>query len=334
MIGTAQQLFTGLSRGERLPFYAVLGDEPFQSNEILQRLKDAFLPQGDDPFAWERFDGEGLDVGAFLRSLDQMPGLFGDPSAKRLVICTRFDKVSAAGLERLEKYFADPSPDTSLVLVAAKGDKRRLWFKAAEKAGFVVEVADPRDRDWPRWHKYFEKRAGKAIEPEAWERLLVASQGKLAELATEVEKLALYVGKETVITGEDAAAALDGLGAADLFGFVDDVVEGRKLAAMIGYRKLADSGESDVKLLALVARQMQLLDRVAVEGIRDSKVLAQVAGVHPFAAQKAVERARHKTPAHWARGVRLVAQADFRMKTGKGDFVSELLLPWLSERNA
>jgi hypothetical protein len=56
---TASQIFRELDDGKWAPFYLIVGEEPFQAGEILDRLKK-FFKQGD--FNSDSFDGEHLET--------------------------------------------------------------------------------------------------------------------------------------------------------------------------------------------------------------------------------------------------------------------------------
>jgi DNA polymerase III subunit delta len=160
---SAQQAFKDLDEGRFRPFYVVVGEEPFQTSEILLRLKRFFL-KGENQIAfnttfnYETWDGEHLNGADLLTSLNTVPGLFDGPDSLRLVTCSRFDKVSASALEALDPYFRNPSPTTCFVLLCNKVDKRKSWYKKVDEKGAVIDVNEPYEREWPRWHGYFEKK--------------------------------------------------------------------------------------------------------------------------------------------------------------------------------
>jgi DNA polymerase-3 subunit delta len=327
MTGTAAQLFAELERGERRPFYLIHGSEPFQAREILDRIRAKLVPaDGSAEFLAEHWDGEGLDGGALRRSLDTLPGLFGEGT--RFVVCVRFDKVSPSALMAVESYFDDPSPTTTLVLTAEKADKRKGWYKAVEASGFVVDVTEPKERDWPKWQGYFERRVGKRMAPGAWELLVAAGQRQLAAVATEVEKAALYVGDAPTIDAEAATRSASPSSEANVFEFVENVVLRRKFEALRGYECLRREGEADVKLLALLVRQFQLVEKA--KHAPADKPLAAHLGVHPFVAQKVVGQARQLGGTDLTRTFQLLADGDFALKTGRGDLFGAFLVPYFA----
>lgn len=327
MIGTAAQLFAELDRGERKPFYLITGGEPFQTRQVLERLRTKLVPSdGSEEFLVDAWDGEGLDGGVLRRSLDTLPGLFGDGT--RYVVCVRFDKLSPSSLEAVESYFDDPSPTTTFVMAAEKADKRKAWFKAVEAKGFVVEVTEPKERDWPKWQTFFERRAQKRIAPEAWDVLVAAGNRQLSLVAAEVEKATLLVGDATVIDRAAAAQSASPSSEANVFEFVENVVLRKKLAALDDYERLRREGEADVKLLALLVRQFQLIEK-AKHAPADKPIAAHL-GVHPFVAQKVTTQARQIDGARLGKIFRLLADGDYALKTGRGDLFGTFLVPYFA----
>ena len=326
---TAGQVFKDFEKGVVKPFYFIVGEEPFQATEILERAKKFFVPDPESAdFSYESFEGEGIDGNKLLASLEMMPGLFADESAKRFIVCQRFDKVAASQMEILEPYFANPSPTTVFLMTGAKMDKRKSWTKKVMEKGDVVEVSEPYDRDWPKWQGYFEKKVEKRIDPEAWTLLVEASNRTLSLLWPEVQKAALYVGTNPTITLKDVEKLVSGGGIADIFAFAEDVVAKRKYPAMKKYQDLLRNGESEIKILSLVVRQFRMVEqclRLTSKGITDSKVIAGKIGAHPFFVSKIIQQTKGRTLQGLGKSLSKLADVDYRMKRGDGDLFTLFL---------
>lgn len=337
MAATAQQIFRDLEQGKWAPVYVVAGDEPFQAGEIVHRLRAFFLKDlAETPeraLNFELWDGEGLDGQALRTSLETLPGLFDDGGI-RFVQCTRFDKASAHALESLEPYFASPSPTTSFLVLCDKLDRRKSWVKEIEKHGVLLEIDEPRDRDWPRWQGYLEKRAGCRLTSEAWERLCETAGRRLAGVWSDLQKLSLYLPDKSPIEESDVRALNAPTAIADVFAFVDDVVENRAAAAMGRYESLLAHGEAEVKLLALLVRQFRILDqcrRCLAAGETDNKALASKVGIAPFFVGKVKAQTARFDADRLDDILARLAEADFRMKTGDGGLFDAFLVGYFSD---
>jgi DNA polymerase-3 subunit delta len=334
MVSTAQKVFKSLEAGDWKPLCLVVGAEPFQSNEIFNQFKKRFVREDvGQALNYELWDGEGLNGGQLLNSLDMLPGLFSSEEEIRLIVCQRFDRVAPGQLEILQSYFNQPLSSTVFLMMAEKVDKRKSWYKAVEAQGDIVEIREPYDREWPKWAGYFEKRHSKKIEPAAWEMLVSGSGRCLSFLATDIEKLVCYVGDKSTIQLSDVQAMGASSSGEDIFSFVEDLAMKRKGAALKRYDLLMRSGESDIKLLSIVVRQFRMIEqalRLSKQGVNDPKTVAAQIGSHPFFVSKIFEQMKKHSQEEVGRVLDLLAQCDYQIKTGDGNLFERLLIPYFS----
>lgn len=333
----AADIFKELEKNMIRPFYVIVGEEPFQISEITQRIKQYFIrTQEESDFSFESYEGDHLKADELLASLEMLPGLFDDPQSKRLVRCDRFEKVSASVLEKLKAYFENPSSSCVFLITASKIDKRKAWVKAVQKSGFLVEVTEPHDRDWPRWQSYFEKKVGKKFESLAWEKCVAYSQKTLSLLWPEVQKAALFVGEKPLITEKDIHELLSTSLRADVFQFADDVAEKKVFSSMKGFEALLLEGESEVKILAILVRQFRMIEkcqRLMKSGMKDPKALASQLGTHPFFVGKVQNQAQKIARKEVEKALRLLAEVDYGLKTGQAQLFEGFLTPYFSQKD-
>lgn len=329
-----QRVVRELETGKWRPFYLVVGDESFQANLVAQTLKTYFLKdESSKEFNYESWDGEQLDAKALVRSLETIPGLFDDPDTIRLISCSRFEKLSPSGISEMEDYFKNPSPTTCFLIFCTKVDKRKGWYKRVSQRGLVVDVSEPYDRDWPRWHGYFEKKLGKKVDSDAWGILIESSGRKLSLLWAELQKLDTYVGKKNSISRDDVVASVAVTEGGDVFQFVDDVLCGRSLAAMREFDELLRGGESEIKILSLLVRQFRLVDqckKLVEQGVVDSRAIGPKIGVHPFFVPKVVTQTKHHSFSSINWSIQKLADCDFRLKVGESGVFEGFLAPYFS----
>lgn len=330
----AAQIFKELDNHQIRPFYLIVGEEPFQISEIASRIKDHFIKSDSEAaFSYECFDGETGKPDQLLASLEILPGLFDEPNTFRLVRCDRFDKFSASALEVLKPYFENPSETSVFLILATKLDKRKAWVKAVLQKGLMVEVSEPYDRDWPRWQNYFEKKCGKKIESPAWEKCVEYSGKKLSLVWQELQKAATYVGDKPGITQKDIDELLSTSLRSDIFQFAEDVIAKRKFQVMKGFEALQLEGESEIKILSILVRQFRLVERcqkLMKQGIRDPKVLGPKLGTHPFFVSKLQELSKVQPERELERGIHLLSETDYLLKTGQARLFEGFLTKYLS----
>ena len=330
----AAQIFKELDKNQTRPYYVIVGEEPFQISEITSRIKNHFIKTDSEAaFSYECFDGETGKADQLLSSLEMLPGLFDGPDSIRLIRCDRFDKFSASSLEILKPYFENPSTSTIFLIVATKLDKRKSWVKAVQQKGILVEVSEPYDREWPRWQGYFEKKCGKKIESPAWEKCVEFSGKSLSLVWQELQKAATYVGNRNTITQKDIDDLLSNSMRADIFKFAEDVISKNKFQVMRGFEALHLEGESEIKILSILVRQFRLVARcqkLMKQGVRDPKVLGPKLGTHPFFVTKLQDLAQSQTERELDRGIQLLAETDYFLKTGQTRLFEGFLTKYLS----
>lgn len=328
---TAQQLFKEIDSRELRPYYLIVGEEPFQIGEILERLKTRLVPADAADFQYEAWEGEGLDGGSFKASLEELPGLFSGPDSLRLVVARNFERAPVGALEIVESYLKDPVASTLLVMVASKVDKRKNWYRTLDQQGGVLEVSEPQDREWPKWHGYLERKSGKRIEPEAWERLVASSQKRLSTLWTEIQKTTTFVGDAPQIRGADVALVAAGEAGEDIFALAEDVLLRRAESAFRRFHRLLKEGESEIKILSILVRQFRIVQQyraLAKKGVTDSKVIGPQIGVHPYFVSKVAAQAKAHNEASLQRALVSLADADYWLKTGTGGVFETFLVPY------
>ncbi len=331
-IVSLSQAIRDLESGRGTPVYLVIGEEPFQATEFSEKVRAHFLKnaESDGGFNYDVFDAEHVAPADLLASLDTLPSLFDSPSSNRLVVCRRWEKASAVLLERMEAYFQNPAPQTCFLVLAEKVDKRKAWFKAAEKNASILEVNNPYDRDWPKWKPFFEKRCGKSIEPAAWEALVEVANRTLALVATECDKAALYVGEAPGIRLQDVREVSGISVSDDIFQLSEDVVARRSLSALLKLQRLQQAGESEIKILSIFLRhfrQVATCLKLMESGVRDPKVMGPQIGVPPFFVPKIQDLSRGYDAQSLNTVMRRLAACDYRLKTGEGSLWSDFLLP-------
>src|SRR5438093_11895074 len=162
------------------------GDRP-KIDRAVRRLRERF---GDDSVArLSAEDASGEDAVAACNAM----GLF--ETSGRLVLVDGVERWKAADAKAVVDYLASPAPATVLALVASELRKDSPLAKACAKAGQVL-VYEVSKRELPRWIGEQFARHGVKATSEACRALVELVGENVQELATEVDKLALYAGHD------------------------------------------------------------------------------------------------------------------------------------------
>ena len=240
-----------------------------------------------------------------------------------------------------------PWGNVRLVISAAKVDKRRTFFKTLSKAGTTEEFASWSDDD--QWAERAEdaaltalKERGKDISPNALAFLVSSIGPQPRQLASEVEKLSLYVGARPRVEEADVAAITTRNKQARAFALAEAVAE-RNLPKALRcldeemWEMKFDKDKSEFGLLAgLISKIRSLIGvsellrlkllRPEQDWRRYTAQLQQIdparlpedrrfnpAAQHPFALHKSISQVRHYKPAELVRAMELLLSCNQRL---------------------
>lgn len=166
--------------------YYVYGEDEFQKNAAVQQLVDTAVDPATRDFNLEFRRAGDLDPAA-LASLVGTPPMMAD---RRVVVIRDIGALKKNARALLDKYLANPSPDTTLLLVAAPGAKAD---KVLERNTTPLEFDFLEDHRVPKWIVHHASAELKTeITPEAAELLQSAVGNDLYQLVAELDKLASY----------------------------------------------------------------------------------------------------------------------------------------------
>ena len=181
------------------PVYLITGSDRPKVETAVARLRARF-----DAAATEIVSAQELS-GAEAAALCNAGSLFGDG---RLVLVEGVDgrrnaerrlvnAWKAADVKAVEEYLASPAPGTVLALVAEELKKDSPLGKACAKAGGVLAF-DVVKKRLDAWVAERFKAANVRAEPEACAALVQLVGEDLHQLASEIDKLALWAGDEPI----------------------------------------------------------------------------------------------------------------------------------------
>lgn len=189
--------------------------------------------------------------------------------------------------EALEQYFASPEPMTTLVFVAGPLDAGRRLVKLLRKHAAVVDCGTLETAaDAAKWVRTRLDRDEMEMEPQALALLLEATGLRLGRIRAEVEKLVLYASGERRITTSHVK---------DLVMPQEEPSEGPAVGMAIK--------DGDAK------RALSELHALFEGGVVAPLILGQIR----WAATQL------RPPARVKRGLDLVLETDFNMKSSRGE---------------
>lgn len=245
------------------PAYLFYGEEGYFADLIAGELFSLLAPEDPADFRIDRLYLDETGWGEVLDTARTAPFLF---SPWRVIVIRAPERkpdpdkarakepklVSAAEEKLLAGYFADPPPRTVLVIVLPgkiqKGDAAVRFLSSLP--GVVAKDAKPlREAEIRNWIEAKARSLGKGLAADAWSRLFEVVGNDLRRLDNEIEKLAVFVDEEKVITAADVDQATAWVRDFDPYE-IDDALDGGDLRrCLLVLDGLFNAGEKPERIL-------------------------------------------------------------------------------------
>jgi DNA polymerase-3 subunit delta len=173
--------------------YLIIGSDRPKVALALRRLRTRVGDEATEVLSAHEATGE--DAVAASNAL----GLFA--VERRLVVIESVERWKAADLKALAEYLKRPAPTTVLALVGDEVKPDSQLAKVVAKAGEVLVYDLPkrgRKPDLPRWVEAQLRARGTLIDSDAARMLVELVGDDVEELATEVDKLAIWAARERI----------------------------------------------------------------------------------------------------------------------------------------
>lgn len=300
-----------------VPVYAVHGDDAFLRREALREIRRATLggDAEDDGLAVARFAGDSATLADVLDELRTLPFF----STRRLVVVEGADPFVTAHRKELEAYVEEPAGRGILVLVVKVWPSNTRLAKLVEKAGVAVECKGPHERVLTPWLVQLAKSRYRAeLDPAAATLLLELVGPDAGLLATEVEKLAVYVGARAKIHRDDVARMVGAGRIETVWRMLEAATTGHGDLAVEHLDGLITAGEHPVGLLAAMSGSLLKVHhagRLRRKRV-DLREACQAAGIGGFAVELTRRQHAHLGPGRVDRLPATLLRADLDLKGG------------------
>lgn len=258
------------------PVVVLIGDERFLQRSVLDELKQQVL--AGDELGLTEFDGKDVKLKSVMDELRTV-SMWGD---KRLVVVDRADDFVTEHRPKLETYVNEPARKSVLVLVVKKFPKTTRLYKAADKAGLVVQCEPLKSGALVTWLSGQAKdEFSKTLDRPAANLMVELVGENLGRLSQELDKLANYVGDRAAINADDVAKLVGGWKAETTWALVDAIMVGRVGEALGCLEKLLAAREAPLMIVGGMAfkfRQLFIAADLARGGKRLNAALTE-AGV-------------------------------------------------------
>jgi DNA polymerase-3 subunit delta len=252
--------------------YLLCGEEEYLRKQYKDNLKNAIvLP--DDSMNCSVYSGKDIDVGEVIDMAGTMPFF-----AERRVIVIENSGWCKSGNERMAEFVKSIPETTYMIFVEEDVDKRNKLYKAIASKGYcaLCEIQD--EALLKKWILGILKKENKLITADALDLLIGKTGTKMENIRNELEKLICYKYYDEGITAADVEELCVEQIQNKIFEMVEAVALKDQKKALSLYYDLIALKEAPVKILALIARQFNILLQVremSMKGYPESEIAAR-----------------------------------------------------------
>jgi DNA polymerase-3 subunit delta len=309
------------------PLYLFFGEEEFLMERAVRQLARALEAHlGETPVkVSESAQETGLED--FLGQA-RVASLFG---AGQLLILRRADAYPEQVVKAaLAPYLDHPPPRSWVVLLApalkAREVERNAIWARLKRDDAALGFRRLREEELYPWLAREAKGLGKNLSLAAAQALVAVAGDNLAELVQELEKLALFAGADTHLTPAMVTQLASHSKSFTIFALVEALGETHPQKRLAALDHLMELGEPAPKILTMLARQVRLLLKAReAQGIPAGELAVKL-GLPPGIAKNLSQQAARFSKTALRRHLKLLHQADLRLKTSTGN--PRLWLEW------
>lgn len=178
-------IVSDVRKGIFKPVYLLMGDEPYYIDLVCDAIIENALDESERDFNQTICYGADVDAASVITAARRYP-MFAE---RQLVVVKE-----AQAMKHIDElsYYCEKPLDSTVLVICMRGesaDKRKSFYKAAAKAGVVVESKVLRDYEISRWISSFYSGKGLNISPDAAVLLGEYAGTDLCKIAVETEKL-------------------------------------------------------------------------------------------------------------------------------------------------
>jgi len=185
---TFDDIMRQLRKGEFLPVYYLMGNEPYYIDLISNYIAEHALAPEERDFNQTVMFGSDVTAGQVADAARRYPMM-----AERQVIIVKEAQLLKQ-TDPLEKYFKQPMKSTVLVMCHKNGTidgRKREYLKAIRQAGLLFESKKLRDRELPPFIERYLNQRQVAIDPKSTQIIADSIGADLSRLTSELDKVIL-----------------------------------------------------------------------------------------------------------------------------------------------
>lgn len=304
-------------RSQTVPSLLLLyGSEPYLLGRSLQQLLDAIVPEEARDFNLQTFHARETTPDVIIDNARTFPVF----AQRRAVVVRGIDKFKAADFDDFLPYVTDPVPETCLIFVAEKIDRRKKFFQSVQKNGDLVEFKKLYDNQVPSFVKEQVVAAGFRMTEDALAEFSRRSGTNLQEIVGELEKLFQYVGDEQIVDEVDVRAIVSDTRIDTVFDMTNALGQRKTGESLVLLRRLLDDGIAPLMILSMLVRhfrQLWMSRELLDNGVGRSDISRRI-GINPYFVDGIIAQCRLFDRPHYRLAFERFLATDLALKSGGG----------------
>jgi DNA polymerase III delta subunit len=316
------KLLERLAKGKPIPAIILLGDDHYLRDLCRTKIVEASVPPDARDWAVVRMSARESGWDEILARAQMLP-MF---APRQVILVDDAGTVERLGeksreqvIAALDKYFAEPSPLTTLVLEAASLDGRQRFCKLLKDKALCVELTIGSESA-AALAIQMARDLGAELDRDAAALLADILNDQPARIRIELEKLSTYVQGHGGITVKDVEALVLAARKNTVWQLTDLLASRKRAEALAFLDNLLRQGEPLPQLVgALAWSYRKLIEARALPALASGFQAARSLGMRPDAAEMAVRQAHRIPKADLLAGLAALAEADSESKSGNPD---------------
>ncbi len=312
-----------LKEGKLSPLYVFYGEEEFLKDMYVKRVEKCVPDGGFPEFNHIRLAGADVPFSEYDDAWESFP-MMTDKKLIHIKDSGIFSSKKSAGgpsTEEKKEFWSEKfkriSDDTVVVFDETSVDKRSALYKAASKAGAVVEFTYMSDADLVTWVIKQCLDAKKKISKENAYYLITLCDPGLNNINNELNKLLDFCDAE--IYRSDIDRVVSKSMQVIVFELTDAIMAGNTEKAMTTLENLKTVRENAFTLLYLLFSSFEKMLRAKLMRGASQGEIASTLGVAPFIARKYMDGAKGFSEDTLVRMVKRTAEIDLAVKEGRAE---------------
>lgn len=332
-----KKILKEIREGQVKSIYVCYGQETY----LMQQFIDGFIKLIIDPthkdFAISKYDLTNTSIQSVIEDVETLPFMV----PRKIVIAQDAAFLTGAKegakalkvehhIERLLDYIQSPVDYSILILTvqADKMDERKKLVKWLKEMGCVLSFQPLSMDDLSIWISVLAKKYKCTMDIHAIQSLIMNAGTSLERLASEIEKISLFMGNQSEITPEIIERLVARNLEQNVFKLIEEIVNLKLRVALSIFYDLIRQREEPIKILMLIARQFRIILQVKNFGNKgySQQHMATQLKIHPYVVKLAVEQGTRFDEKRLNSILSQLADLDYAMKTGKVEKVMGLEL--------